>query len=227
MATATEDSTRVDAADQRFVIHDLDWEGYETLLRLVGDRPIRITYDRGTLELMSPSQKHERDKSLLGRFIETLTEELDIPCSTFGSTTWKREALDRGLESDECFYLYAHAEEVSQKIVDLSIDPPPDLAVEVETSKSALDRPQIYAALGVPELWRFDGQALRIFLLREDGTYVASASSRHFPFLPVDEMVRLVLEATSMVHTRWGRMIREWIRTELAPRYQGPPEGKL
>lgn len=227
MATATETPQGRNSSDQRFVIHDVGWQGYETLLTLVSDRPIRITYDRGTLELMSPSQKHERDKSLFGRFIETMTEELDIPCSTFGSTTWKREALDRGLESDECFYLYRHAEQVSEKTVDLSVDPPPDLAIEVETSKSALDRPQIYAALGVPELWRFDGQVLRIFVLRDDATYVASASSRHFPFLPVDDMVRLVLKATSMVHTRWGRMIREWIRTELAPRYQGPPEGML
>jgi Uma2 family endonuclease len=227
MATTTEPQAQVTGndTDRRFVLYDVGWQGYEAMLQIVGDRPIRLTYDRGNLELMSPSPKHEKSKGLLGRLVETLTEELEIPCISAGSTTWRREDLDRGLEPDECFYLFDHAEQLADKEPDLSVDPPPDLAVEIDITRSSLDRQGIYAALGVPEVWRFDGESLRVYRLKPDGAYEACGTSPAFPFFPLVEVARLLKEGATMDHSRWGRMVREWVRHELAPRYR--PQGDV
>jgi Uma2 family endonuclease len=210
---------------QRFLLHDVGWRGYETMLQLIGDRPIRLTYDRGNLELRTTSRRHEKNKRLLGRLIDVMTEELEIPRTSDGSTTWRRQVLDRGLEPDECFYLYDHAEQLADKeAVDLDVDPPPDLAIEIDITRSSLDRQGIYAALGVPELWRFDGESLRVFRLRADRTYEPCTASPAFPFLPLDDVVRLLKQGATMDQSRWGRMVRAWVRNDLAPRYQGRPD---
>lgn len=220
MATATPDRTRQLEPEQRFVLPNIGWGGYETLLELVGDRNIRLTYSRGDLELMSPSRDHERFKKYIGRFIETVTEELDIPCDTAGSTTWRKQAKDRGLEPDDCFYI-ANLPRIQGKKgdLDLTVDPPPDLALEVEISQSSLDRMEIYAALGIPEVWRFDGESLRFEQLQVDGTYALVERSPSLPFVSADEIVRwldLIDEIGN--YTQWGRMVRQWVRSELAPR---------
>jgi Uma2 family endonuclease len=220
MATTTEIRSRPLEPESRVVLHGVGWEGYETMLKLVGDRPVRLTYDRGDLELMVPSLDHERYKSLLGRLIETLTLELDLPCDAAGSTTWRKQLEDRGLEPDECYYL-ANAERVVGRKVDLSVDPPPDLAIEIEISRSALDRLGIYAALGVPEVWRFDGEALRVEQLQADGTYQEVVVSPSFPFLPLNEVVRWLRLAETMGQTPWLRQFREWVREELAAGREG------
>lgn len=100
MATITRQSKH-----QSVVLHDIDWDTYQSLLRQIGDRSIRLTYDQGTLEIMSPSPEHERFKRYITRFIDALTEELDMPCASAGSTTWSRADLEKGLEPDECYYL--------------------------------------------------------------------------------------------------------------------------
>src|SRR4051812_17622495 len=120
---------------QRFVLYGVGWEGYQTLLKLVGDRPIRLTYDRGDLELMSPLTPHERFKSLLGRMVEAITEELDIPVISAGSMTFNREDVDRGLEPDECFYPANAGRVRDPDHIDLNGDPPPDLAIEIEITR--------------------------------------------------------------------------------------------
>jgi Uma2 family endonuclease len=222
MATVSRTRTAQGSTEPRFVLYGVGWQGYETMLKLVGDRAVRLTYDRGNLELMSPSQHHERFKTLVGILVQALAEELDIPCIGAGSTTWRREDLDRGLEPDECFYLFDHAERYKDKTIELGADPPPDLAVEIDITHSSLDRQGIYAALRVPEVWRFDGSHLRIYRLRPDGSYEGLAASPSFPFLPSDEIARRLREGETMVDSRWGRQVREWIRNELAPRYRAP-----
>ena len=217
MATTVETRSKMLIPESRFVLDGIGWHGYETLLGLIVESATRLTYDRGNLEFMSPSQDHEQFRVLLGRFIDTLTEELYLPCIAAGSTTWRREDLDRGLEPDLCFYL-ANSHRVRGKSIDLRVDPPPDLAIEVEISRSALDRMGIYAALGVPEVWRFDGETLRVERLQDDRTYVLSATSLSFPFLATDEVVRFLRLAASMDHSEWGRRLRAWVRDELARR---------
>ncbi|HEV3163349.1 MAG TPA: Uma2 family endonuclease [Isosphaeraceae bacterium] len=201
--------------DMRVVIRNVGWQGYQKMLDLIGDQPIRKAYDRGDLELMSPSQPHERYKNVLARMIEAITSELNIPCEAAGSTTWRKEEIDRGIEADECYYL-AHATEVIGKDVDLEVDPPPDLAIEVDTSRSALDRAGIYAALGVPEVWRFDGQTLRIEQLEPDGKYHPRDHSPGLPFLSSTELTHWLLLAATMGQTTWHRQLLTWIRTDLS-----------
>jgi Uma2 family endonuclease len=218
MPTAVAPGPRPIEGERRFVIPGVGWDGYQTLLDLIGDRPIRLTYDRGDVELMSPLCGHERCGRLFDRMILTITEELDIPMVATGSTTFRAQMLDRGLEPDECFYLVNAARLRDTDRIDLAIDPPPDLAIEIEITRSALDRLGIYAALGVPEVWRFDGERLTVHVLGEDGAYRESTTSAAFPFVPIPEVARFVREHDANNDTRWGRAFRAWIRAEVAPR---------
>ncbi len=178
MATVAEPEVFRGSPAQRFLLHGISWDDYEMMLKIVGDRPIRVNYDRGALELMSPSYRHDRSKTLLGRVIETVTEELEIPCIGVGSTTLRRQLADRGLEPDEAYYLANAGRIVDNEEIDLDADPPPDLCIEIEISRSALDRMGIYAGLNIPEVWRFDGEALRICASRTTAAMPTSPSAR-------------------------------------------------
>lgn len=206
--------------ESRVLLRGVGWSGYESVLAVVGDRPVRLAYDRGDLELMSPSSDHERLKSLIGRFIEVVTEELDLPCEAAGSTTWRRADLDRGIEPDECYFI-ARAAAVQGRSIELGRDGPPDLAVEVDLSASRLDRPGIYAALGVGELWRFDGQSVRFELLNAAGRYEPSTVSRNVPELTSADVAHWLDLAATMGQTTWARRVRAWVRDELAGRVEG------
>jgi Uma2 family endonuclease len=219
LATAIEPRTGAWEPEQRFVLHGVDWDGYEMMLKLVGDRrSVRIAYDRGDLELMSPSYDHERFKRLLGRIVEIVAEEFHISYVAAGSTTWRREAIDRGVEPDDCFYITG-LHRIRGKTPDLEVDPPPDLAIEVEISRSALDRMGIYAALRVPEVWRFDGETLRVELLQGDGTYAEATAGLSLPMLPLGEVPRWVnMNVAGEDQGEWGRQFRGWVRATLIPR---------
>lgn len=221
MATVVDfkQAARVLEPERRFVLRGVGWEGYEALLKMVGDGHVRLTCDGKDVELMSPSQDHDQFKRMIGRLIETLTLDLNLPCESLGSTTWRRRLKEQGLEPDECFYL-ANSERIIGRKIDLTVDPPPDLAIEIEISRSALDRMGIYAALGVPEVWRFDGEQLTIELLQPDGTYQAVPASPSLPMLPPDEVVRWVEKGMGMGQTPWLREFRDWVRAEVAPRFQ-------
>jgi len=224
MATATEPgvSSGPEIGENRFVIYNVGWDRYEALLELFGDDGPRMNYCRGNVELMSPLVPHGRYSSLLGYMVEALTDELDIPRNALGSTTFKRRMADRGLEPDECYYLANAGRIGDQRSVDLDVDPPPDLAIEVEITHSLLDKLDIYAGIGVPEIWRFDGKTLTVLLLRADGTYAASETSASFPFLPMGEVVRFLREHDPASETRWGRSFRAWVREALLPLYRKP-----
>ena len=166
---------------------------------------------------MSPGPWHEKYGYLLGRIIDILTEELDISMVALGSTTLRREAVGGGLEADRTFYL-ANARHLTGVVhLDLETIPPPDLAIEVEITSSILNKLSIYAALRVPELWRHDGQALRVFLLQADGTYAESPTSRAFPFLPMPALSRKLREVDPTNDTRWAKGLRAWVREVVAP----------
>ena len=98
-------TSELQPAESSFLLRDVSWRFYETCLAEIGDRAIRLTYHRGNLEMMSPSKEHERCKRAMGRIIEALTEELNIPIQSAGSTTWRRKDLACGLEPDECYYV--------------------------------------------------------------------------------------------------------------------------
>ncbi|HQU43965.1 MAG: hypothetical protein B7Z74_06455 [Deltaproteobacteria bacterium 21-66-5] len=197
--------------EQRFVLHGVSWQTYNALLDDLESSAVRLTYDRGILELMSPSQDHERFKTLIGRVIEMFTEELDIPLQSGGSTTWRKEDLDRGLEADECYYIQHEPQICDRDLIDLSVDPPPDLAVEVEISRSLLEKFAVYAALRVPEIWRYDGDSLRVFLLQSDGSYSESNHSLNLPQLAPQQVAHFLALRAEKRETEWARIFRRWV----------------
>lgn len=198
--------------EQRFVLSNVGWAAYDVLLTEVDHRRTRLTYDGRNLELMSPSRWHEVVRTLLGRFIALLALERDIPISSGGSMTFRRPDLLRGLEPDECYWIANAARVAGRRDLDFVTDPPPDLAIEVEITHSALDRLGIYAQLEVPEIWRYDGARLHVLLLQNDNSYAPSESSRAFPFLPVAELVRFLPTDPAMNETACVRQFLEWVR---------------
>jgi Uma2 family endonuclease len=209
--------------EERFLLRDISWGFYEAILAELDGRHVRLTYDRGNLELMTVSHPHEFFKNRIGRLVETLTEELDIEIMAGGSETFKREDIARGLEPDECYWIRNEPRVRGKLGIDLAIDPPPDLAIEVEISPSRVDRPGIYAALGIPELWRFNGNTFRIDHLQPDGTYREGPASLNFPLLTAAEIERFLLADIADGETRWARSFRAWVRNELAPRLPENP----
>src|SRR4051812_41168123 len=171
---------------QHIVLTDVSWELYQQLLREIGDRPIRITYDRGSMEIISPLPKHERWKTRIGRLIELMAVELQISMETLGSRTFRRKAKKVGLEPDECYYVQHAAKVRNKDRLNLKVDPPPDLVVELDITHRSIAREPIYAKLGVPELWRYDGKRLTVLELKPDGKYHERDTSLAFPFLPMD-----------------------------------------
>lgn len=202
---------KADPIAERFEFHGVGWDFYERVLQAVGDRRVFVTYDRGDLELMSPSKPHEQYKKVLARMIEATTEELDLPINSAGSMTMRREDLDRGLEPDECYYIQneAVAKEVAE--ADLTKEPPPDLVVEMDYSYRMLDREGIYAALGVPEVWRFNLEKLEFLTLKGE-KYQQVEVSRALPGLPRAEVERFVKMRTGKGETEVVKAWREWVK---------------
>ncbi len=199
-------------SEERFVLYDLDWEFYESLLARLDNRPVFVTYDHGTLELMSPSQKHDKSSRLICRMIWVLAEEMNLPISSAGSTTLKRQDLRVALEADECFYIQNESRVRGKDEIELPADPPPDLAVEVEITQRLKGRLSIYAELGVPELWRYRDGTLSIHVLRADGAYEQAARSPTFPQAPLDELARFVEAGRMQNETEWIKVFRAWVR---------------
>ena len=208
-------TTQVLPNEQHFLLEDVDWRFYEMLLGQVGDRHVFITYDLGRLELMSPSWRHDTRSRLLGLLVTLVADALNVPIKGGGSTTFRRENSEAGLEPDQCFYI-RNIDRISGKDeIDLSQDPPPDLAIEVEISRRLLQRQGIYERLGVPELWRDDGRRIRVYLLGRDGKYRQSARSLSFPSLPVNKLGDLMEMSRTLDDTAWVRAVRDWATKNL------------
>ncbi|MGE5607935.1 MAG: Uma2 family endonuclease [Bacillota bacterium] len=203
-------------SEQRFLLDDVDWPFYESLLQRVGDRHIFVTYDRGRLELMSPSWKHDKRARLIGLIVNIVAEDLRIPFEGGGSTTFRREDLQQGLEPDQCFYIQHVAQIRGKDEIDLASDPPPDLAVEVEISQRMVRRIPIYQSLGVPELWRDDGRHVRVYHLEGDGEYHELEHSVAFPMLSTVQIDYLLDLARNTDEMNWTTAVREWVRKNLA-----------
>jgi Uma2 family endonuclease len=200
--------------DERFVLWNVGWETYETLLNELRDRAVRLTFDGSHLELMSPSRRHEVVSYLLGRLIDALTFELEIDIVSGGSMTFKRKDLLRGLEPDECYWVAHESQVRDNRELNFEVDPPPDLVIEVDITRSSLNRQDIYARLGVPELWRYDGNTLEALLLQPTGKYHASEKSLAFPFLTVSELARFLAVGEDISDTTRTRRFVEWVRAQ-------------
>jgi Uma2 family endonuclease len=200
-------------AEQRLRLSDIPWATYVAYSDGLGPRHIRVTYDQGEMEVMTLSPRHENWKKLLSRLVEALTEEMEIDIASFGSMTCRREDLMRGLEPDDCYWIEHEPQVRGRADIDLETDPPPDLALEIEVSRSTLNRMTIYSALRVPEVWRWDGETLRVMLLTARGVYRPSGRSKAFPFLPLAELVRF-LGRSDLSETQLLRAFRAWVRKQ-------------
>jgi Uma2 family endonuclease len=206
------------APGQYLRLSGVDWRTYSRLLHALAERPgIRLTYDRGELEIMSPLLEHDDDGRFLGDLVFVLTEELGLPLKRGGSTTLRRRLRRRGIEADECFWIANAHRMAGRRRLDLRTDPPPDLAIEVDVTHSSLDRLAIYASLGVPELWRLAGDTLTFHVLDDRGNYANTGASRSFPLVtPTDLLVFIQQARQAGDENTVLRQFREWIRQRRA-----------
>jgi Uma2 family endonuclease len=199
---------------QQLLMTDTSWLMYEQLLEELGEkRGSRISYSEGVLEIMVPLPEHEDDKVIIADLLKVLLEELDLEFRSLGSTTFKSETMKRGIEADDCFYIENEAAVRGKKRIDLTVDPPPDLALEIDiTSRTRFDS---YEVLGVKELWRFNGTKLEISVLRS-GQYVQTNESPYFPGFPLSEIIPQYLERSKIEgRNKTMKAFRTWVKTSL------------
>jgi Uma2 family endonuclease len=209
--------SRTRGGGRKLLLYDVDWQTYSRLLRALAQRPsLRLTYDRGVLEIMAPLHAHESDSRFLGRLATTLSEELALPIKAGGSTTFRKRRKRRGLEPDDCFWIANEPPMRGKRTFDPRNDPPPDLAIEVDVSNSSLDRMAIYAALKVPEVWRLDNQALTFHVLGPDGNYGQVAQSQSFPGLLPTDLLRFLNMRSQLDENAVIRQFRAWIQQRVA-----------
>ena len=207
------------SVDGRVLLRNVSWETYERLIAEREERPVpRFFYDRGELEILSPSTRHESAADIVASLVKELAVEWDTDVLDAGHTTFRRADLDRGFEPDSSFYFSTNAELVRGRYnIDLNVDPPPDLVVEVDVTNPSLNKLPIYARLGVGEVWRLAGGRLEI--LAPDGTgegYEAVPESRILPPLKVDDLNRLVERGLALDRPTWVREVRGWARDRRA-----------
>ncbi|MEQ9356432.1 Uma2 family endonuclease [Coleofasciculus chthonoplastes] len=198
---------------QQLLMIDVTWQMYKQLLEEFGEqRGSRINYSQGLLEIMVPLPEHEDDKVMIADFVKVLLEELDIEFRSLGSTTFKSETMQQGIEADDCFYIENEAAVRGKKRIDLSVDPPPDLALEIDlTSRTRFNN---YEALGVGELWRFNGRKLEINVL-QDGEYIQVSESPHFPGFSLGEALPDYLERSKIEgRNQTMKVFRAWVRQQ-------------
>ncbi len=196
--------------EQRVVFQNITWQGYQQLLKVLGDRrAARITFDRGTLEITMPLEEHEFSGRLIERLIIILVVELGLTVKTMGSTTLNRADLDRGAEPDNAYYL-KNQPLVAGRKVNLATDPPPDLVVEVDITHTDINKTALYASMRIPEFWRYNGQEWRIYHL-QGNTYQEVLSSPTFAVLSKDKFYEfLKIAQTDEVKAEID--LRSWIR---------------
>jgi Uma2 family endonuclease len=196
-------ATVVNPPEQCIVLDNITWDVSEQFLATHRDRSVpRFTYDRGRLEIISPSAEHEELKHMVALFVEVVAEEMNINVQGLGSTTFRREDLQRGFEPDACFYVQSATRIRGKTEFDLTIDPPPDVVIEVDLTNPSLPKFSIFAQLGVPEVWRYDGSQWQIFqLVGED--YVKQGRSPAFPGLTQEIITVLLDESCSLDRLEW------------------------
>jgi Uma2 family endonuclease len=204
-------SPPLQSQEQRVVLRRISWETYERLLAdQVDASSPRFTYDQGELEIMSPSAAHEQLSWALAAVAEIAAEEWEVEFENAGSTTFRRRDLEQGLEPDSCFYLQ-NAERIRWKQeIDLQIDLPPDLVIEIEITSPAISKLPIYARLGVPEIWLYNG-SVKILRLAGD-RYEEARESSVLPPLSDDVLLQLVDQKKTLTTLAWRRVARDWAR---------------
>ncbi|NJL62107.1 MAG: Uma2 family endonuclease [Methylacidiphilales bacterium] len=201
--------------EQRTVLHNISWETFEAILRETGeDRGSRFAYEDGTLEIMTPLFEHENPKCNFGNLIVALAEELGIELKSAGSTTLKKSKSKKGIEPDNCYYIQNELEVRSKKTLDLEVDIPPDLAIEIDITNSSVNKFNIYSALAVPELWLYDGKELQFYQLVEM-QYLKCNYSIAFPIVSVNDISHFIEQSKTMGEIALLKLFRNWVKDKI------------
>jgi len=203
-------------AEQRVILSNVSWQTFEQLLKELGDkRATRLAYNEGLLEIMTPLGRHENNNRFIDDLIRAIADELNLNLKKFGSLTLKREKKLKGAEPDSCYYLQNEPLVRSKQEIDLDNDPPPDLVWEIDITSGSLDKRPIYAAIGVPEFWRYDGNKLEVFVLHPSNRdYQQVNQSPTFPWMPLDVIPRFIRQSLVDGETATLRAFRAWVREQ-------------
>jgi Uma2 family endonuclease len=203
-------------AEQRVILQNISWQTFKTMLAEMGNnRNSRLAYDNGIVEIMTPLMPHENSNRLIEVFVGVLCEELGLEIKRAGSLTMTRDDLERGAEPDSSYYIQNESLVRDKEHIDLTTDPPPDLVLEVEYSRSKIDKFRLYASMGVPEFWRYNGTVLRVYRL-ENGEYKECSTSPTFTPVSVTEIPRFIQESRKVGEIACTRAFRAWVRQQLA-----------
>jgi Uma2 family endonuclease len=199
---------------EQHILLNVDWAGYIGIGDILLDQPVRMTYSQGTLELRTLCFAHARAQKVLDRLFFTCAMGMHLDILSGGSTTLRSQRLDCGLEPDECYWIKNERRMRGKKSFDIEFDPPPDLVLEIEFPHSKMNRMKILAALGVPEVWRFDGQVLQVLMLDSQAKYQPATESAVAPNMPIHEMARFLLMRDTMGDTALLRRFQDRIVNE-------------
>ncbi|MEW6208873.1 MAG: Uma2 family endonuclease [Acidobacteriota bacterium] len=209
-------ATVISPPERLVTLYGISWETYNRIIAEHGERGgTRFTFDNGRLEIMVLSPRHEEPNRTLALLVEVLAEEFDIDLRRLGSTTFRREDLQKGFEPDSCFYIQNAESVIGKDEIDLTSDPAPDLIIEIDITSESLDRFPLFASVGVMEVWRFDKTSVAFFRL-EDDEYRETSNSLAFPPLTSEIATRFLAESLTVKSTAWLRSLREWAREQKA-----------
>jgi Uma2 family endonuclease len=206
----------INTGEERTLLQGISWNLYENLLTEIGDDgTARLSYYRGNLEFMTPLPSHENYNRQVERAIIALAEESDLDYNLFGSMTIKRQDLEAGKEPDSCYYFANELAVRGKTKLDFDQDPPPDLAVEIDITSSSINQLSLYAALGVGEVWRYDGKAL-VFYQLTSGSYAIVDRSPTFPILSPDRVLEFLTDCQTDGINQAVKKLRAWIQKNRA-----------
>ena len=206
---SSETIPRVAEAEARILLPNVTWETYEHLLVDLSLSSVpHLTYDRGDLEIMSPTAEHERINRAIEVLVSIVAFEMKIEYTSLGSTTFQRRDIKVGFEPDSSYY-FTRVPIQGKKRIDLSVDPPPDLVVEIDIASSSIEKLPMFASIGVSEVWCYRDGTMEIFLLKQ-GTYVPAASSASLPFLGAETLTTLIKQSLDLGSIEWMEVVRNW-----------------
>lgn len=203
-------------AEQRVILKNISWQTFTAMLNEMGEgRSTRLAYIDGILEIMTPLGEHENTNRFIDDLIRVLADELNFNLKKFGSLTLKRENMRRGAEPDSCYYIQNEPRVRNKRHIDLNIDPPPDLILEIDITSSSIDKSPIYASVGVPEIWRYDGRSLQVFILSQPNSiYTPTQQSPTFPVFDLNMVSQLIEQSLIDGETQTLRSFRTWVRQQ-------------
>ncbi|MCW9681751.1 MAG: Uma2 family endonuclease [Dolichospermum sp.] len=198
--------------ETRVLLENITWQTFKTMLAEMGsERANKISYRQGNIEVMTPLKPHESSNRLIEVFVGVLCEELGLEVNRVGSLTLTRDDLEYGAEPDSSYYIQNELLVREKENIDLAFDPPPDLVLEVEYSRPKIDKFKLYAAMGIPEFWRYNGTTLRVYILA-NGQYSETQTSPTFAVIPIKEIPRFIEESKKIGQIAVTRAFRTWVK---------------